>query len=192
MIWSDLFPRIQIHVAGCPEMLIEDMVRQTAIKFCRESKIWEEQLDNLYPVEGVQRYQLILPDESSLLSLASATQGSEEDDDLEEHWPTINVFGLLYFPTVPSAENGPIAIRAILRPSDTATGVLDRIGLDYDLALIHGTIAALQSIPNKDWSSLQTVSYHNAIYYDKLTEAKVNRVTGNTEQPLRTTPHVSF
>jgi len=168
--------------------MLEDIVRQTAIKFCRESKIWEEQLNDIYPVLGLNRYQADLPEETEVISLASAIQGKSDIDAGIEHWPSINVFGLLYFEEVPLPDSGPITIRTILRPSDTSTGLPDRIGLDYDTALIHGAIADLQVMPNKDWSAPNLVAFHQNIYRTRRSEACVCRATGNTEQPLRVTP----
>ncbi|MDF0750281.1 hypothetical protein NLU14_08565 [Marinobacter sp. 71-i] len=188
MIWSDLYQHILPHVPGCPEPLVEDEVRRTAIQFCRETHLWEEELLSVYPVHGVARYQLNLPEETEVLSLASAVQRKDKNKDGTALWPSINVFGLLHFDPPLDPDEGPVEIRAILRPSRSSGGVPDRIGLDYDRALIHGAIASLQSIPGRDWSNPQMVAWHTTKYTDAVTEAWVRRATGHTEKPLRVTP----
>ena len=37
MIWSDLYQEILPHVPGCPEPLIDDALRRTVTKFCRDT-----------------------------------------------------------------------------------------------------------------------------------------------------------
>lgn len=188
MIWSELYNRILVHVPGCPEPTIEDAVRQTAIEFCRESKIWEEQLDSVYPVSGISRYEIGIPEESAVVSLASAIQGKTAIEVGEKYWPSINVFGLLHFESIPDPDKGPLEIRAILRPAEDSTGIPDKIGRDYATALIHGAIAELQSMPNKDWSAPNMVGYHQNIFNSRLSDARLSRATGNSESPIRVTP----
>lgn len=192
MIWSDLFNDILPHVPGCPEPMLEDAIRRTAIRFCRDSHIWEEELQSIYLAAGVDRYELELPEETEVLSLMSSIQRTAPDEKGQEVWPSINVFGLLHFSPLPDPDKGPVEIRAILKPSKDATGVPDRIGLDYSEALIHGTIATLQEIPGRDWSNPSMVQYHKAIYLDGVAEAIGRRARGNTSRPLRVTAHVNL
>lgn len=186
MIWSDLFPRILPHVPGCPEPLVEDVVRQTAIAFCRETKVWEEQLENVYPVAGITKYALNLPDETSVLSIASAVQGKTSTDEGESLTPTLNVFNALTFDSSMSPDNGPIEVRAILKPSEDSSGMPDRIGYGYDTAIIHGAIASLVVMPKKDWSAPELAGFHQGIYKSELTEARLERAMNGNEAPLRT------
>lgn len=188
MIWSDLYNRIRSHLPGCPDPLIEVHLRETAIRFCRETKIWEETIEEIYPLEGVTRYKLNLPEETRAISLLSAIQGKSESDEGESLWPSINVFGLLTFDEQPPTDKGKIEIRLILRPSDDATGMPDRIGSDYDTALIHGCIATLQSMPKKDWSNPSMVPFHHNIYTARVNDANIDRATGNNEEVLRVKP----
>lgn len=192
MIWSDLYPRIRIHVPGCPDLIIETMLRQVAIEFCRETKIWEETLTAVYPVPGITRYSLDLPEGTKLISIVSTKQGKTDSYDGIDLSPTVNVFGLMTFEDEPDPTNGSIEVRAILQPSETATEIPDRIGLHYDTALIHGCIALLQSMPAKDWTNLQAIAYHENIYNDRLSEAYVERATQGNEQPLRVKPFTEF
>lgn len=192
MIWSDLYPRIRIHVPGCPDPIIETMLRETAVKFCRETKIWKETLNSVYPVNGVTRYQLELPEETEILSLESVIQGRTNEFTGITLDPTINVFGLMTFDAEPDPNQGLIEVTAILRPSDTSTGLPDRVGRDYETALIHGCVAALQIMPDKDWTNPQFVPLHESIYRNRLSEAFQIRATGGTEQPLRVKPFTSL
>lgn len=189
MIWSDLYSRILPHVPGCPEPMVEDALRNVTRQFCRDTHAWHEELHKVYLVKGIARYEMELPEGTEVLSLASAVQRKTPERDGTPVWPTINVFGLLYFDPIPDPDDGPIEIRAVLQPSKAAEGAPDRIGLDYDTALIGGTVAQLQAIPNKDWSNPQMVAYHMASYDNGVAEARRRRATGNTDKPLRVTPN---
>lgn len=189
MIWSDLYQEILPHVAGCPEPLIDDALRRTVTKFCRETHIWKEQLDDIYPVSGVTRYQLALPEETQLLELSDArynTGNGKTSQVPMNEWPTVNVFGLLTFSEDPG--NKPIQIHGILIPSKDATGVPDRIGEHYRESLIHGAIAMLQEIPKRDWSAPEYASFHKAEFNSGIFEAKRRKARGNTERPMRVAP----
>lgn len=189
MIWSDLYPRILPHVPGCPEPMVEDALRSIALQFCRDTHAWHEELQKVYLVNSINRYQMELPEGTEAISLASAIQRKTPARDGTVVWPTINVFGLLHFDPVPDPDDGPVEIRVVLQPSRTAEGLPDRIGYDYDTALIGGAVAQLQAIPSKDWSNPQMVAYHTATYDNGVAEARRRRATCNTDKPLRVTPH---
>lgn len=189
MIWSDLYSLILPHVAGCPEPMLEDALRRTAIRFCRDTHAWQEELASVYPATGITRYQLELPDGTELLSLASAIQRTDPTQSGTVHWPRVNVFGLLHFDPAPDTDKGPIEIRAILRPSRSSTGLPDRLGFGYDEALIHGALATLQEIPGREWTNPALVAYHREKYHESVVEARTRLHKGDTERPLSVRPH---
>lgn len=188
MIWRDLLPRVLAYVPGCPDTLVIDMLRDAAIKFCRDSHIWREQLEDLYLAKGLDRYQLALPEDTELKALISAVQRQPGSRFRTEVYPDINVFGAVRFKTVPDPEQGPLEIHAVLQPSRTAKGMPDRIGLDYDEGLIHGALERLLEIPGRDWSNPNMAGYHHGKYLEALTDARMAKATGDTEAPLRVTP----
>lgn len=191
MIWSDLFKFVMPHLPGCPEMLVEDYLRQAAIDFCTDTKVWEEQMPDIYITSGLTRYQVALPPGVEIIGLVSAKQRPGEADETW-HFPTVNVFGLVVFDPLPDSSAGSVKIRVSLRPSDTATEIPDRIGLHYKQPIYHKAIAELQLMPNRDWSSPQTVASHMMIYQNALSGARFDRTTGNNEAPIRTKPFVGL
>jgi hypothetical protein len=188
MIWNDLVLDILPHVPGCPEPMIEDVLRRIAIKFCRQTHAWEEQLEDVYLVEGVQRYSLVLPEETELLSISHLKHknGSARSD--VACWPDINVFGLISFQECINFKAGPLEVKAVLIPTKDSTGLPDRIGEHYREALIGGTLANLLAIPGRDWSAPQLVALHQEEFKEGLAEAKARSVRGNTNRPMRVAP----
>lgn len=183
MKWSDLLSRALPHLPGCPEPLVEQELRAAAIKFCRDTHVWEERLTDVYLVDGIDLYELAVPEESEVVALVYAKQGDET------LCPDINVFGHMRFETVPSPDKGPVSVKVRLQPSRDAEGMPDRIGLDYDEAIVSGAIAKLAAMPKKDWTALELVAHHGAKYLEGVAEARVRKARGNTERPLRVTPH---
>lgn len=186
MNWTDLIQDILPHVPGCPEPLIEDTLRRVARIFCRDSHVWEEQLPDIYPVNGVTRYQASAPDETEIVSLSQCQTKTTPIS--ESNWPIINPFGLLTFDKSPNPAKGPLQIKAILKPTRDASGMPDRIGLHYSEALINGTIAKLQEMPKKDWTDLQLSIYHQDKFDNTVREARFRKANGNTDRDMRVAP----
>jgi hypothetical protein len=184
MNWSDLIQDILPHVPGCPEPMIEDTIRRVATKFCRETQTWEEQLNDLYVVEGVERYDVDLPEESELLGISHLQQ----DGRPVNYWPEVNIFGLISFHKAPYIKSGPMEIKVILVPSKDSTGMPDRIGEHYREAIVGGVISTLQVIPRKDWSAPELAAFHRETFNEGLREAKSRKMRGNTDRPMRVAP----
>lgn len=186
MIWSDLFQDILPHVPGCPEPLIEDALKRVAIQFCRFTHIWEEQLEDIYPINGITRYSVNAPEGTEVISISyCATKTTPVP---KSNWPQINPFGLLKFPEQPDPSKGPLEIRAILKPTRTATGMPDQIGLHYQEALINGALAKLQEMPRKDWTDLQLSAYHQTLFDESVREARFRKANSNTDKLMRVAP----
>ncbi|WP_328186901.1 hypothetical protein [Marinobacter sp. OP 3.4] len=192
MKWSDLFSRVMPHVPGCPEMMVEDALRDTAIKFCRDSHLWREQIMDLYLSPGIHRYELDLPEQTEVAALICAWQRKPGSEHKEAVHPDINVFRMVRFDTLPDPDKGPIELHVVLQPTLDADGMLDAIGLDYDQALIHGALERLVIIPGKDWSNPNMATYHRSKYLESLTDARLAKANGNTEAPLRVSPQPFF
>ena len=189
MKWSDLFSRVMPHVPGCPEIMVEDALRDAAIKFCRDSHLWREQIMDLYLSPGIHRYALDLPEQTEVTALISACQRKPGSRYGEAVHPDINVFRMVRFRTLPDPDKGPIELHVVLQPTRDADGMLDAIGLDYDQALIHGALERLVVIPGKDWSNPNMAPYHREKYLESLTEARIAKANSNTEAPLCVSPY---
>lgn len=189
MKWTDLFSRVMPHVPGCPEPMAEDAIRDAAIKFCRDSHLWREQIMDLYLVQGVRRYDLDLPEQTEVTALIAAWQRKPGSNHKTAVYPDINVFRMVRFPEALDPDKGPVEMHVVLQPTRDADGMLDAIGLDYDQALIHCALERLVVIPGKDWTNPNMANYHRQKYLESLTEARMAKANGNTETPLRVTPH---
>lgn len=190
MKWSNLFERVLLHVPGCPEPLVENMLRQAAIEFCRESHVWSEQIGSVYPVKGITRYQIDPPEEAQIVAIEEI--GYRRQYGFEplhrDDWPSINAFGLLTFKSQPTANKGPLEIHVILAPAEDATEIIDQYGYKYKEGLIYGAVSMLQMMPNKDWSNPQLGMLNEEKFETAYRKARFRRVNGETERQMRVTP----
>lgn len=188
MNFSDLVADVLIEAPGCPEPIAISTLRRTAIKFCRESHVWVEQINDLYPVNDVTKYKVTPPDDTQIIAIASMVHHKGESEFKVKYWPLVNPLGYLSFPAVPELDQGPIRIKVVLAPTNTANEMPDAIGEDYREGLIHGAVAKLVMMPGKDWSNPQMAAYHQSLYDEQKREAKFRRNNGNTEVNLRVSP----
>lgn len=188
ILWSELVHEVQPHVPGCPEMMIEDALRQSAKVLCRGSHLWEEQLPSIYPVSSITKYQLSVPDEAEVLSISSLQHVQGGHKSRVDVWPSVNVFGLLSFMESPSSSRGPIEVKAILMPSKTARGMPDRIITAYQDGIVSGAVGRLQLMPNKDWTNPELAGINLKLLDNAINEAKLRKPTGNTDCDMRVRP----
>jgi hypothetical protein len=188
MNWSDLFNEVRPHVPGCPDVIIEDAIRNAAAELCRRSHCWEEQLPNIYPAASVTRYSVSLPEGAELLSVASLLHVNGDSKSALSFWPAVNVFGLLTFAVAPETNRGPIEIKGVLVPSREATSIPDRIGQHYREGIIGGAVGRLQMIPGKDWTNPQFAPVHLQALELAILEAKSRKYKGNTDRAMRVYP----
>ena len=188
MKWSDLFIDILPHVPGCPEFLVESTIRRTAVQFCRETHVWEEQLSDIYPISSIKNYRLKTPAESAVIALAGIWHKNDGNPRPVDDYPSMNSLGMLTFKNAPDSSKGPMEVYAILKPSSDATQMPDAIGEQYREGLIGGTLHTLMTIPKKDWTDPSYAQVHLAKYYEAVGEARYRKANGTTQREMRVQP----
>lgn len=188
MIWSDLFPYIAPYLPGCPSLLITDNLKRAAINFCRDTHIWTEQIDDIFPVEGVLRYELRAPEGTKIIALSEIYRGEDSNKRPVNDYCSLNAFGLLTFDKSVTESGEPIHVRVVLEPSVDATDIPDDIGHRYREAFINGALSFLMMMPRKIWTNPEQAMLHDQKYNQMLGEAKVSRANGNSERPMRVAP----
>lgn len=179
---KDCLPDAAPYLPGCPTPMILRHLSDAAREFCRETHIWEEEIPPVYPVEGVTRYQLDLPEEAEILSVKSATQGDESPE------LSINVFGVLKLHQAPENTTKPIEVEAILQPVLGAEGIAGRILGDYREGIVQGALYRLLLMPNADWSNPELATLCQRRFRESVVDARTRKARGNTDRPMRVRP----
>lgn len=181
MTLDDLLPDARLHLPGAPDILIKDHLRQSFVRFCRDTHAWREELTPVYPVKGVSRYYLDLPEGSEVVAVRSATQGGQSVP------ATLNVFGLLTLPKLNTL--APVTVVAVLQPTDTANEIPERLVRHHRQGLVSGAIETLVTMPKQEWSNPAAAEYHTNQYAHHVAQAKIRAAAGESDQPLTVTMH---
>jgi hypothetical protein len=198
--------RVAPDVMGCPRTLIDSIVVDTIINFCKETQIIEKGFEH-----DVVTADIIAADNDSVnvdLSTLFANlrpvlltefkiNGSPWDaqeikimndmDDLSE----ISIQGTKFF-TYPDrthikfygidAEDQTFWIKQVYVPLDTITTIDDFIYDDFHKAIEAGAKAEIMAMPKKDWSNPAMVGYYRGLYTDGVVLAKIRMGKGQTRR----------
>jgi hypothetical protein len=187
--WTSFYPYVQPYLPGCPEIVMEAHLQETAAEFCADSEVWRYTLDTDYTSKNSSDYEIDVPKGSLLENLLYVkVNGIRVDQVSERHFRapinadgtavtgTPTCFSILddasirFYPTPDTklSFNG----LAVIKPKLSATGVEGFIFDAHSRAIASGTIAKLAEIPGKEWSSPELAMQHRVTYERKIATAK--------------------
>ena len=203
---TEISRRVAPDVMGCPNVLVDEAVLRTLIKFCEETHILEKAFEH-----DVVSTDIIAADNDSVnVNIASyITDGRpilltqfkidgvdwdaqeikllNDQDDLDE----ISISGTKFF-TWPDtthikfygieAEDQRFYIKQIFVPLDTATTMDDDLYYRFRDTIAAGARARLMSMPRKDWTDPVTASKNLSDYNDGVASAKIKKDKGMTRR----------
>lgn len=203
---SEISRRVAPDVMGCPNVLIDEAVLRTLIKFCEETHVLEKAFEH-----DVLSTDIVAADNDSVnVNLATyITDGRpilltefridgakwdaqeikllNDQDDLDE----ISISGTKFF-TWPDtthikfygieAEDQRFYIKQIFVPLDTATTMDDDLYYRFRDTIAAGARARLMSMPRKDWTDLITAAKNLSEYNDGVAMARIKKDHGMTRR----------
>jgi len=195
---SGLTAMVTPEVPGCPDFVANQAVIQTAIKFCRMSEYWREELAAIGTTAGQSTYTLSPPSaESTIEKVLSVRHNgyvlyptTEENlDDKLSGWRLItctqaegwvstdrNIVRLVYTPSVTAAS--AIIAKVVLKPSQTATTIPQFLFDHYADQIASGAKSRLMAMPNVPWSNPALSDYYKQDFRLGHLEAKGVAVDG--------------
>ena len=66
-LWSAFYPYIQPYLPGCPEIVMESHLQESAAKFLERSEIWRFEIEKDFAVNNVADYPVYLPSSEAVL-----------------------------------------------------------------------------------------------------------------------------
>jgi|ADurb_Ile_03_Slu_FD_contig_101_360379_length_5027_multi_2_in_0_out_0_4 hypothetical protein len=203
---TEISRRVAPDVMGCPNVLVDEAVLRTIIKFCEETHILEKAFEH-----DVLSTDIVAADNDSVnVNLATyITDGRpilltefridgakwdaqeikllNDQDDLDE----ISISGTKFF-TWPDtthikfygieAEDQRFYIKQIFVPLDTATTMDDDLYYRFRDTIAAGARARLMSMPRKDWTDQITAAKNLSDYNDGVASAKIKKDKGMTRR----------
>lgn len=156
-----------IAAPGCPETLVERMLRQSAVDFYRESKAWRITTEVAPVIKGSREVELELLSGTQLVSVYWAKLDGERLDlissvKLEDHVgrPSgVAIDGLTRsvllncIPRDSYLRNG-LTARVALAPLSTTSDLPDELYSSHRDGILYGAISRLLAMPNVAWANL--------------------------------------
>lgn len=198
--WADFYDLVMPDLPGCPFVMVDNALRQSAITFCEQSLAWRYDHPPVSIVPGTAEYAFAPPAEAVVHVIAYATLGEKE---IESHageediriagWrrqtgmPEYVLGGATSLTLVPAPDMaGTLVMIVALKPSPTAMGMDDSQFNEFRETVIHGALARLMLSPKKPYTDMQLAQYHQQQFAVKTAAASVRAARSCTRAPLRT------
>lgn len=183
--WEKLFPHVQPHLPGCPEVVMREHIRDATIDFCERSEVWTYKGEPFQTQAGVSDYFVDVRSGSLLENLVSVRVDGFLVPRVSELYPrsaavepngTPNRYAMFedqqvrFFPTPDKVYE--VRTLAVLKPSLTARGMESFIFETHGRTIACGAIASLAKIPGKEWTDFELATYHEQKFFRGADDAK--------------------
>lgn len=176
---EEFIPEVAVEVHSAPFPTIEEAIRKTIIRFCRDTLAWREQLSPVYCAEGTTDALVLLPRETQIHMLLKVERDGNPFEDFEFEMPDT-----LILSNEPS-EAFDLEIKAALAPSFDARTV-PRIFYDRHRNVIaHGARSELMAMSASAWANPSMSQHYWSLYKRAVAREKIGRVKGYTNKSLR-------
>jgi hypothetical protein len=200
-LWSDFYDLMMPNLPGCPLMMMDNALRQSAISFCEQSLAWRWEHPGIPIVAGTGAYAFTPPVGAVVDSIIHAALDDEEiesqpgESDIaitdcrnQSGVPRYVLGGSAAVTLVPAPNAaGTLTMAVALKPSPASTGIDDSQFDEYREAIIHGGLARLMLSPKKPYTHMQLAAYHQQQFSIKTAAAGLRASRSHTRAPLRTT-----
>lgn len=193
--WEDFLPEVMLDVMGCPDSIAENAVKQSAIEFCNQSRVYRDQLADLSTANGTPTYSIVVPAGSEMIALHKVNQVGQQLP-----LPTIPTILLDRFiiSTTPERprwfnQETPATITffhtpddiytynlfAILKPTKASTSGPDFLFNDWLEPIAHGAKKRLKAMSGRTWFDGSMVKYHSREFINGWVEARIRDAKSN-------------
>lgn len=197
------FPSLMPRVAGCPEPVALQALRDAAMEFCDMTCIVVAVTEPQPTFLGQSRYTLALPTGTQVTRLLRAWMGKRElgvaqraAQPLAAHENTSDATGtpsivamtaadtvnLLPAPDIPSI--APLAVQVALRPTPDATALADDLYMFWRDAVVGGALARIASTPGRPYSDANQAALGASMFNAGLSAARREFHRSRSAAPL--------
>jgi hypothetical protein len=201
--YSVFYPYLIPLVPHVADPVAEQAIRDACIEFCKESLIWQEQMDPISSAKGEGAYELDVPTNTNLThvidlyykearlkkkSVSEIAAKYSRDWMLHEGAPVVftmlnpNEVTLVPKPDV-SVANALTGLLAFT-PTRKSTTVIDYVYEDYAEEIARGAAAKLMLIPNQQWSDQKTALGYRKQFLSDCANARAHVNAGQVRAPI--------
>lgn len=168
---SDFYPLLWPELPGCMEFLFDRELQWVIDDFCKQTWVWQEELDPVYVFSGVRHYDLVVPPGSQIVGIVRIKNQAETE--LTEYvFDRIGEW--IELASEPGSEDTYL-VRAALKPTrDSNADYKDALLDDYSETITAGVKKRLMLMPRQQWSNPEMASYYVQVYKRGLGAAKID------------------
>lgn len=205
MVSLDSFmPRLAPYVVGVAKPLAHQALVDSAIQFCEETGVIRATLDPFTTLVGEATYPLMpaphtevsrvikvwigkrlvyMAPEAATDDLRGATTQTDSTSGAPLWGAVVEQDSITLVPT-PDTADIPVAVRAIIRPTRTASQLDSELFARWGEAIVGGAISRLAAIPGQPFSDPGQAQRGDALFWQGVSRAKVHATRGTTATPL--------
>lgn len=200
MKWSGFYDYVLPELTGVSTDLVDIYLRRAAIEFCEETSVYVADHDPISLVKGIAEYDLEAPEnETDIVSVKKAWVGNAPIDYISQdtlnqrqsYWPADEAeqptaftqqtqTSLIVYPKPTIALKNGLKMKVVLRPTLTASGIVDWVATKYVQEISDGAKAMLMAMENKPWSSQAGTAVYRAQFEAGKTRATIEALRSFT------------
>lgn len=193
---DDLIPQVTLEAHGVPEFTASYQLVLSARELCVFSLAWQS--DVVVTLSGKPTYSFIPTDgelvepisavftgsQTGTTSKVSPTTPARLDIDLPSWRTQVGSAKWMMLPDqetiqfVPNPPQGKVIVHVALQPTMTDRTIDDRVGNQFRETIVHGAMARLFRMPNKEWTEKGMAAYYQELFERGKGEAQVRGVDG--------------
>ncbi len=194
-------PEIAMYCPGCPDIVMENAVRNAAILFCNLTSYVMETLDDQIVPAGTAILDTTLSAGEEVVNVVFAYVDGNPIEPVSEEWLQLHCGNWRTLTGTPRKfvtmdgdetlfpipiSDVVVSLRVAKRPTRTASALADVIYSEWRDAIVSEALSNLLLIPNQPFSNPQLAMVHDAKSNDWQigAQAKSYKLTSNA--PLRT------
>jgi len=195
-----LVTRLAPSVPGCPQPIILQYVRDSAIEACEKTLAWRYQQPDIRLTPGVFEYPYNNPTSTEVHAFLTATVNGVPVDPvtLEQlykaypDWPSndpnkradprlicqLDPDNFVIAPLPDNSKTYDLKMIVALKPLRDSSGMDKSVLDDLENVIMHGALQHLLVLPDKNWSDRELATYHAKQYLSKITERRARANLG--------------
>lgn len=204
---ADFIPRVKPEISGGVDTVIIRYIRDAAIEFCDRSWYWRQDLTPINTLAGTSTYTVAPPVDSVISEIltvkhndiplkpsieadldASNPKWRTEQAEQAERWTATARDSVTLYAAPSVSATGTIKIKAVLKPSQTATTLPNSLYDNYLNAIAAKAKSLLMAMPGETWSNPERSDYYQAIFEKGVSDAKVSAIKGYNRTTMSMTP----
>jgi hypothetical protein len=194
---TDMYKFVEPELPGCPQPLILQTFKEILQEFCEESQAWRFELDLINVRDGVSEYELLgQPSSAYILVPVKVRMPNKQSEDQEMEAGVdydMTDRTTLKLKVEPQEDDASgLYVKVALTPKDDAQTICDDLWIKHYKAWAHGVKGRLMLMDGKKWSNEKKSAYHNSMYWDGITKAKIDVSQGGMNQELQCRPKYRF